>query len=33
MAFAHFNDTVIEITGASLKKKCPKSYLYSKTVE
>lgn len=33
MAFAHLNDTVIEIRGASFKKVCAKSYLYLKTVE
>lgn len=33
IAFAYFNDTVIEISGESFKKKCAKSYLYLKTVE
>lgn len=33
MAFVHFNDTLIEISGASFIKKCAKSYLYLKAVE
>lgn len=33
VAFAHLNDTVIEISGASFKKMCAESYLCLKTVE
>lgn len=33
MAFVHLNDTMIEISGASFKKKCAKSYLCLKTME